>query len=251
VDLELDRRVVLVTGGSGGIGASIARAFGAERARVALTYHHHRERAERVAREVERLGGEATVVGYDLADLASVRAAVALVEERWGGVDVLVANAVRSETSPPGPFEARPVEEWREVLRSNLEGTLATVQAVLPSMKARGWGRLVLVAANALVEGLPGWEAYGAAKAGLFGLARTLAWELGPAGILTNVVVLSLTVTDRNRRAIPPAVVERVRATTPSGRLSEPDDVARAVVFLSSAANGNISGAFLPVNGGR
>jgi 3-oxoacyl-[acyl-carrier protein] reductase len=112
-------------------------------------------------------------------------------------------------------------------------------------------GRVVLVAANVLVDGMPGWESYGAAKAGLYGLARTLSWELGPAGILTNVVVLSLTLTDRNRRRIPAPVLDRFRSATPTGRLSEPDDVARAIVFLASAANGNITGAFLPVTGGR
>jgi NAD(P)-dependent dehydrogenase (short-subunit alcohol dehydrogenase family) len=118
-------------------------------------------------------------------------------------------------------------------------------------MQARGWGRIVLIAANALSEGVAGREAYAAGKAGLHGLARSLAVSLGPAGILVNGVVLSLVLTEKTRQFVPSPVVEQYRAGTPTGRLSEPDDIADAIVFLGSAANRNVAGAFVPVTGGR
>jgi NAD(P)-dependent dehydrogenase (short-subunit alcohol dehydrogenase family) len=243
--MELNGRVVLVTGGSSGIGRAIARAYGAEGARVALTYHSGEEAARRTAAEVEAAGGEALVLPLDLERIGSADEMVAAVRERWGGVDVLVANAVqwpaRSADDQPG-FEDMRVERWRTTLRTNLEGTFATVRAVLPAMRGRTGGRIVLMSSGLAEEGMPGGGDYGAAKAGLHGLARSLAWELGRDGILVNVIDTGFTLTDRNLGHFSDELRDRFAAAVPTRRLSAPEEVARLVLFLGSAANGNISG---------
>jgi 3-oxoacyl-[acyl-carrier protein] reductase len=252
MDLGLTRKIVLVTGGTGDIGSAVARAFGTERARVAVAYRENRTSADAIAAEIVELGGESMVVAYDLADIDSIEAAVTNVTDRWGGVDILVHAALQPEAAAWGiGFEDQSVGDWETSLHANLWGTMATIRAVVPPMRGRGWGRIVLIAANALVEGVPGREAYAAGKAGLHGLARSLATSLGPAGILVNGVVLSLALTDKTRQFVPLPVVEQYLASTPTGRLSEPDGVADAIVFLASAANRNIAGAFVSVTGGR
>ncbi|MFF2023696.1 SDR family NAD(P)-dependent oxidoreductase [Streptomyces sp. NPDC058171] len=245
MDTALKDRVVLITGASTGIGAATARAYGEEGARVALTYRTNREKAEAVAARVEAAGGRALVVRLDLEDLPTVERATRTVVDRWGAVDVLVANAVRwGGDGPPDPsvrFEDVPLTEWRATIDANLVGAVAQAKAVLPGMRARGWGRIVLVSSSVAEEGVPGPGPYGTAKSGLHGLARALAWDAGRDGVLVNVVAPGLTLTD-SRPPIPGAVLDAFAAGTPTRRLSDADDVARLIVFLGSGANGNLTG---------
>jgi NAD(P)-dependent dehydrogenase (short-subunit alcohol dehydrogenase family) len=241
VDTGMKGRVVLVTGGSSGIGRAIARAYGAEGARVALTYHSDEDAALATAAEI----GDAIALRFELERVGSCEEVAAAVRERWGGIDVLVANAVQwPERAPEDAdgFEHMRVERWRTTLRTNLEGTFATVRAALPAMRDRGGGRIVLVSSGLAEEGMPGGGDYGAAKAGLHGLARSLAWELGRDGILVNVIDTGFTLTERNLGHFDDEARRRVCGLVPSRRLSTPEEVARLVVFLGSAANGNISG---------
>jgi NAD(P)-dependent dehydrogenase (short-subunit alcohol dehydrogenase family) len=217
-----------------------------------VAYNRNRDRAEAVAAEVVERGGEAMLTPCDIADAGSIQAAVTRVTERWDGVDVLVQAALRPEGATWGvAFEEQSVADWDDSLHANLWGTMAVIRAVVPSMRARGWGRIVLIAANALAEGVAGRESYAAGKAGLHGLARSLTTSLGSADILVNGVVLSLVLTEKTRQAVPAPVIEQYEQATPTGRLSQPDDIADAIVFLASRANHNICGAFLPVTGGR
>lgn len=245
MDTALKDRVVLVTGASKGIGAATARAFGQEGARVAITYRDSPEKAEKVASEIESAGGQALVVRLDLEDLRTVEEAANTVIERWGGIDVLVANAVRwGGDGPPDPsirFEDVPLEEWQAMISANLIGAAAQVRAVLPSMRSRGWGRIVLISSSVAEEGLPGPGPYGTAKSGLYGLARSLAWEAGRDGVLVNVVAPGFTLTD-SRPPIPAFITDKLAAGTPTRRLSDSDDVAKLVLFLGSGANGNLTG---------
>jgi 3-oxoacyl-[acyl-carrier protein] reductase len=227
-----------VSGASSGIGAATARAYGGEGARVAVTYHRNRAGAEQTAANVREAGGEAMVVAMDLADAPSIHAATAQVARRWGGIDVLVGNAFDVDA-----------ESWQPMLRTNLEGVFHTVDAVRPLMDGQGWGRILFVSSN-LVEVGFGDAALAAAKAALYGLCRTLARQLGPAGVLVNVVMPGLTTTESALTRIPDQLRSQVAAMTPSQHLSTPDDVANALVFLGSPANGNITGQVLRITGG-
>lgn len=158
MDLGLEGRVALVTGSSRGIGRATALAFGREGARVVITYRNDRDRAEAAAAEVRDAGGEALVVQYDLASDDAIRAAVDAALERWDRIDILVNNAVawgsrRPQDAPP--FEELPPDEWRPLLRANLEGAMRTIQLVAPSMRARRWGRIVNVSSGIAVDGVP------------------------------------------------------------------------------------------------
>lgn len=246
MDLGLRDRVVMVTGGSSGIGAAIAEAFGRERARVVLTYRSDAASARAVAKRVEAAGGQATVVRYDLGDPVSITAAVDEVSQTWGPVEALIANAVRwPQRSPEAAFEKLAPAVWQPDLRDNIDGVFATVQAVLPGMRANGWGRILFISTGVAEEGMAGTETYGAAKAALHGLARSLAWGVGASGILVNVLVAGFTMTDRNQRRVPEPVRRGVAARIPSRRLSYPDEVALPAVFLASAANRTITGEIL------
>jgi NAD(P)-dependent dehydrogenase (short-subunit alcohol dehydrogenase family) len=139
---------------------------------------------------------------------------------------------------------------WERAMRANLEGTTRTVRAAWPALAASGHGRVVLVSTGVTRHGMAGASAYATAKAGLEGLASALKWEGGEKGILINTVAPGFTVTERNLATFGDEVRETVRSRTPSRRLTVPEDVASAIVYLGSPANGNISGAYLPVAGG-
>lgn len=250
MDLQLRGRVALVTGGSSGIGRATAVAFGREGANVALTYASDRAAADSAARDVAAAGGQALVARLDLADEASINEATQTVTDRWGGIDVLAANAVRWPYEASGPIAEGEPASWRRAVRVNLEGTAATVRAAWPAISRSGHGRVVLVSTGVTRHGMRGASAYATAKAGLEGLVAALKWKGGDVGILVNVVAPGFTVTNNNLARFGDDTRERVRSRTPSGRLSVPDDVASAIVFLGSAANGNITGAYVRVAGG-
>jgi 3-oxoacyl-[acyl-carrier protein] reductase len=254
MDLNYTERVALVTGGSQGIGAATALLLGREGVRVAVTYREQRSKADAVVAQIKRAGGEALAVPLDLASDRSIHAAVHAALERWGRVDILVNNAIywgdRRPWETP-PFEQEPSEQWLPYLRLNSEGPYAAIQAVVPSMRERGWGRIVNVSSGIAVDGLPGSAPYGAAKAALHGLTRTLSKELGPAGILVNVVMPGPTLTERMVKLLPAAAREQREQASPIRRLLTPEEVAPAIAFLSSAANTSITGEIIRASGGH
>ncbi|ACZ87080.1 SDR family NAD(P)-dependent oxidoreductase [Streptosporangium roseum] len=250
MDLGLEDKRVLITGATRGIGLATARVFAEERARVAITYHTSDAVAKRV---VEELGGEdrACALRCDLADPASIREAVGAVESRWGGVDVVVANAqtwvwVNPEDLPP--YQDFPMDYWLARFRENVEGHMWTVRQALGGMRERGWGRIVLLSSVTATHGNPGSELYSAAKASLHGFARALMWTRD--GVLANVVAPGGTLTE-SLEAVAPELLEQAARETPSGRLSTAEEVARVIVFLCSEANGNINGEVVHTAGGR
>lgn len=254
MDLGLKKRGALVTGGSQGIGKEVALQLAAEGARVALTYRSEQEKAREVVQEIERRGGEAVALELDLGSVESVKAAVAATVARFGQIDVLVNNAVRwSERLPwEAPrFEDVPLAEWQGVIHDNIDGAFAAIQAAVPSMRARGWGRIVNISSGVALDGVVGAGPYAAAKAALHGLTSVLARELGPHGILTNVVVPGLTLTDRVSAQVSPEFVAQRGKAYPVGRLLRPEEVAPTIVFLCSAANTAVTGEIVRASGGR
>lgn len=256
MDTAVRDKVVMVTGASSGIGRATALAYAADGARIAVTYHENKDGAEETARLVRDAGGSAFVVRYDLTDLESIRAAVDAVVGEWGGIDVLVASAIAWSDGIPRPgrpmpkFEDVPSAVWQEVLRTTVDGVYHTVQAALPAMRGREWGRIVMMSCGLAEYGMVGGTAYSAAKSALLGMARSLAWELAPESILVNVVLPGQTLTENVVRFAPPQALEAKAKTLASGKLSVPEDVAKAVLFLGSAANGNITGQALRFTGG-
>jgi len=249
MDLGLQDKRVLVTGATRGIGREVARVFAEEGARVAITYHS----SETAAKElVGELGGpeRACALHLDLADRDSIAAAVRDVEDRWGGVDVVVANAQTWVWVNDMPaYEDLPMDHWLGLYRENVEGHLWTVRQAVGGMRERGWGRIVLLSSVTATHGNPGSELYSAAKASLHGFVRGLMWT--GDGVLANVVAPGGTQETDNMDAVDPVLLAKAVRETPSGRLSTAHEIAQTVVFLGSAANGNINGQVLHTAGGR
>ena len=246
-------RVVLVTGGSRGIGLACARRFQALGAKVAVTYRTappaDLEGPRRTESGQTAAGPPTTAllaVACDVTDPAQVEAAFATVEERLGSVEVLVANAGITKDM----LLLRMKEEaWSEVIDTNLTGVYRTVRRALGSMVRAHGGRIIVVSSVVGFLGSAGQVNYAAAKAGLVGLARSLAREVGSRGITVNVVAPGMVDTDMIA-TLGDQRVEQLRSMVPLGRAATPDEVAGVVVFLSSDDAAYVTGAVLPVDGG-
>jgi len=254
MDLGLRGRVVLVTGSSQGIGRAAAILFAQEGARVAITYRSNRDKAESSASMARGFGAEAIVVPFDLASEQSIRAAVDCVVDRWGRVDVLVNNAVQwaSESDAEGaPFNEQSFGAVRSQLRVNVEGTLAITHAAIACMRQNRWGRIVSVSSGLAIRGCTGSAGYSAAKSALHGMTRSLFAELAPEGILVNVVMAGLTLTERVKTSMSARLLKQAASSSPLRRLPAPEEVASTIVFLASAANTTINGEILLSSGGH
>jgi NAD(P)-dependent dehydrogenase (short-subunit alcohol dehydrogenase family) len=227
-------RVVLVTGGSRGIGAACARAFVAAGDRVAVTY---RTKAPE---------GDALAVACDVTSTAEVDAAVDEVEDRLGPVEVVVANA---GVNRDGLSLRMPDAAFDEVLDTNLVGAFRVARRAARSMVRARTGRIVFVSSVSGLSGSAGQVNYAASKAGLVGLARSLARELASRGVTANVVAPGPVATDMTA-ALPEARQAELAAAVPLGRFATADEVAAAVTFLASPEAAAITGAVLPVDGG-
>ena len=252
MDLQLKDATVLVTGSSAGIGQATAIAYGAEGARVAITYYKNRQGAEETQRKIVDVGGQALIVHYDLADPGSIRASLEMVAKEWGTLNVLVNNAAPMDVAGPTGqlFEDVPLENWESMIRRTLEGVTLTIQSALPLMRKSGWGRIINVSSDG-TDGWPGLGPYATAKSGLHGLTRTLAAELGPANIVSNVVMPGAVMTERTAANIPAEQQEQIRQHMPTRQLITPEDVAAVIVFLGSPVNRQIIGEIIRVTGGR
>jgi 3-oxoacyl-[acyl-carrier protein] reductase len=227
-------RSVLVTGGNRGIGLAVARRMCADGDRVAVTY--------RSGEPPEGL----LAVRCDILDATAVDEAFAKVEAEQGPVEVLVANAgITRDTLLIRMSE----HDFTSVIDTNLTGTYRVVKrAARHLMRARS-GRIVIVSSTAALSGVAGQVNYGSSKAGLIGMARSLARELAPRGVLVNVVAPGLTDTAMST-ALPDTTRDRIVGQIPLGRMATPEEVAAVVRFLASEDASYITGAVVPVDGG-
>ncbi|MEA2902270.1 MAG: 3-oxoacyl-[acyl-carrier protein] reductase [Actinomycetota bacterium] len=239
-------RVALVTGASRGIGRAVAMALAADGHRVAVGYGSDAAAGAETGQAIESTGGEALPIQVDVSRPESVDAAFAQVEEAWGKVEVLVSNA---GINRDGLLMRMGDDQWSEVLRTNLDGAFHVVRRATPGMVRARFGRIVLVGSVVALSGSPGQANYGAAKAGLIGLTRAVARELGSRGITVNLVAPGPIVT-----AMTDALTDERKAQmtgqVPLGRFGTPEEVAAVVAFLCSDAAGYVSGAVVPVDGG-
>lgn len=235
-------RVVLVTGGSRGIGAACAAWFCDRGDRVAVTYRGEGPPEPPQGSEP----GSFLPVRCDVTDPAQVDAAFDAVEDRFGPVEVLVVNAgITRDTLVLRMGQ----DAWHDVIDTNLTGGfLATKRAVARMLRLHR-GRIIFMSSVGAFMGLPGQANYAASKAGLVGMARALAREVASRRITVNVVAPGVVDTDMTA-ALGPGRMDELRAMVPLGRAGSPGDVAEAVGFLASEAAGYITGVVLPVDGG-
>ncbi|MDR7276218.1 SDR family NAD(P)-dependent oxidoreductase [Catenuloplanes atrovinosus] len=248
METGLSGRVALVTGASGAIGRATALQLAAEGAAVAVSWRTDHDAITDVVDTITRAGGRAHPVRLDHGDPDGARGVLEEVAAALGPVTVLVANAVQWPS-----FDADEIGGLRTALAVNTVGPAALIDAALPAMRAAAWGRIVAVSTDVVEQPMAGPIAYVTAKGALEAAARVLAVREARHGILTNVVRPGFTLTARALSApfLGPEAVRSESVKTPTGRICAPEDVATAITYLASAANGHINGQTLSLAGGR
>jgi acetoacetyl-CoA reductase/3-oxoacyl-[acyl-carrier protein] reductase len=242
---RLDGKTALVTGASRGIGRAIVLELAREGARVALNYQNNDAAAKEVADAIANAGGTCLLVKANLADPREARGMVKKVAEQFGHLDILVNNAGITRDKQIGKMTD---EEWLEVIQTNLNGMFFCTSAAIPVMTAQSYGRVVNVSSMNGQVGAFGQANYSASKGGVIAFTRTAAVELARNGITVNSVAPGYTETDMFAK-VPADIQAQIKAKIPLRRFAQPEEIARAVVFL--AADGDyITGQTIGVNGG-
>ena len=237
-------RVAFITGASRGIGRAIALTLCRENFIVVASPEI--ENNESVAAEIRALGGEAVTLNLDVTSPESVKEGFGKILAEKGRVDILVNNA---GIARDGLAVRMKPADWELVLKINLQGAFLVAQQAMPGMMRNRWGRIVNMASVVGQAGSPGQANYAASKAGLIGLTKALAQELGSRGITVNAVAPGYIDTDMTR-GLPEELKKKMLAGVPLGRMGQAEDVANAVKFLASDEASYITGHVLAVNGG-
>ena len=236
-------RVALVTGGSRGIGAAISMALKAAGYQVAANYAGNDEAANKF-----KAATGIPVFKWSVADYDACAAGIKQVEAELGPVEVLVNNAGITRDAM---FHRMTKEQWDEVISTNLNGVFNMTHPVWAGMRERKFGRIIMISSINGQKGQAGQANYSAAKAGDIGFAKALAQEGARAGITVNVICPGYIGTEMVRAIDPKVLAERIVPLIPVGRLGEPEEIARCVVFLAGEEAGFITGATLSANGGQ
>lgn len=248
IDKALAGKVALVTGGSRGIGRGIAVALGRRGAKVIINYASREDAAREAAAEVEQAGGQAAIIGFDVANSPSVTEAIKAIGKDHGGLDILVNNA---GVAVNGLLMRFSDDQWKKVLDTNLAGAFHCIRAAATFvLKAKAHGRIINITSVVGESGNGGQIAYAASKAGLIGLTMSTAKELASRGVTCNAVSPGFIDTDMTTAHLPEAQRAKLIEQIPLGRIGRSEDVADAVAFLAGPEAGYITGQVLRVNGG-
>ena len=245
MDLGLEGRVALVMGASAGIGRGIATALAREGARVAIA-SRSRERLERATPEI---AGETEPFEADTGDLEKMAALPGEVSARLGPVEIVVTN---TGGPPAGQALDADLEQWRRAYENLVLAPRVLIEAVLPGMRERGWGRIVNVGSSSTREPIPGLALSNSHRPGLVGFFKTLAREVAADGVTVNDVSTGRFATERLAANWGgwEQMRENAAADVPAGRLGDPDEYGDLVAFLASERAGYITGASIPIDGG-
>lgn len=246
---HVDKKVVLITGAGQGLGRCFAHRF-ADDGAIVIVSDINEPAAKQVVDDIRAGTGEAMVLPMDVADEESVRASIDEVVKKYGRLDVLVNNASIFSTLKMRPYDEIPVAEWRKVLDVNLTGVYLCSRFAAAPMRESGWGRIINISSAVVNMGRPLYVHYVASKAGVIGLSRSLARELGPYGITVNSVLPGATDTEIERDTVTPEQRETLIQMRSIPRGETPEDLAGVVMFLASEDSQFLTGQSLTVDGG-
>jgi 3-oxoacyl-[acyl-carrier protein] reductase len=246
--LPLTGQVALVTGAAGGIGRAVALRLASAGADIVINHLDTPDAAEDLARAIETLGRKTLVIAADVGDEVAVDGLFQRIDQTFGRIDILVANA--GITRALDVFETS-LADWDSVIRTNLTGTFLTARQAMLRMRTAGRGNVVIMGSVVGHQGaLKGHIAYGATKAGLHGMAKTLARTGATLGIRVNAVAPGIVDTELLSSTHGAAGIAELRMRVPLGTLASVEDVAEAVLYLAGPASRHVTGTVLDVNGG-
>lgn len=241
---KLKGKIAVVTGGSRGIGAAIARGLGQEGATVVINYNHSDEAAQAVVEEISAMGASAVALQADIANAEQTRVFMEKVLEQFGRIDILVNNAGITRDKS---FKKMSFDEWHKVIDTNLSSAFNTCKIALPAMLEQKYGRIINISSVIGQSGGFGQTNYASAKAGLIGFTKSLALETAKAGITVNCICPGYIATEMVA-AMPESVKEAIIAMVPMKKLGEPEEIAKGVIFICDSEY--MTGQSLNLNGG-
>ncbi len=242
----LEKKTALVTGAGKGIGRAIALALAKMGVLVIVNYRGSKEQAEETVQKIREMGQEAEAYPCDVSDFQAVETMMKIIVSKYGRLDILVNNA---GITKDGLILKMSEEDFDKVVDTNLKGTFHTIRHASRQMIRQRSGRIINISSVSGVMGNPGQANYAAAKAGIIGLTKTMAKELGSRGITVNAIAPGFIETDMTA-VLSESVQQNIQAQIPLGHFGKPEDVAAAVAFLASEEAGYITGQVLCVDGG-
>ena len=242
---RLEDKVAIITGGADGIGKATAIRFAAEGA-TSIIWDLNEDKGNKLVEDIHLSGGKADFYKVNTADYTQVESAAGAVNEKYGKIDILINNAGITRDAS---LKKMNIDQWQQVIDVNLSGVFYCTKAVSPFMMEIGSGRIISTSSVVALYGNFGQSNYVAAKAGVIGMTKTWARELGRKGITANAIAPGFISTEMVA-LMPENVLASMREKVPMGRLGKPEEIASAFVFLASDEAGYINGAVLSVDGG-
>jgi 3-oxoacyl-[acyl-carrier protein] reductase len=246
---SLKDKVTVITGAAQGIGREFALRFAKESSKIAVA-DVNEEKVQSVVNEIASAGGDAIGVPIDVTDLPAFEVATKTIADQYGRIDVLINSAAIFSTIKMKPFYEMPIEEYRKVLDVNMTGTLIACKAVAPYMMKQNWGRIINLTSCSFFEGRGNYVHYVSSKAGVIGITRAVARELGAFGVTSNAIAPGATVTEVPRETVNEEWKNKVKANRCVQRTQVPEDLVGIAMYMASEEAGFMTGQTVVVDGG-